>query len=70
MNIVKTEFMVLSRKGTKRKVRDALVRTSDQGLNKQDSVKCLGVQIDTDLNWQLHAHRQCPTEMSGQASSH
>ena len=54
MNIAKTQLMVLSRKYNRRKSDDVQVRSTDQVLTKQVSVKYLGVHIGRDLNWQLH----------------
>ena len=52
MNVAKTQLMVLSKKSDKRRANDVVVRSGEQALTKQETVKYLGVQIDRDLNWQ------------------
>ena len=49
MNVVKTQLMVLNRKSKDKKVEQIQVSIDGTELNKQSSVKYLGVLVDNDL---------------------
>ena len=60
MNVVKTQLMVLTRKGKYHMADDLEVKNTC--LEKQNCVNYLGVKIDRDLSWRTHndhLHRQC-----------
>ena len=63
MNLKKTQFMCLSRKGRKKEARKVEVLIDNQVLERCD-VRYLGVIIDRQLNWRKHidsVRRKCQT---------
>ena len=55
MNVAKTQLMVLNRK-SKDKAEQIQVKIDGTELNKQCSVRYLGVHIDKDLTWKVHVN--------------
>ena len=66
MNVVKTQLMVLTRKGKYHMADDLEVKIGNSCLVKQNCVNYLGVMIDRDLSWRIHIdnlHRQCMAKL-------
>ena len=62
MNVAKMQLMVLNRKRKDNKGEQIQVTIGGTELNKQCSVRYLGVHIDKDLTWKVPS-----TNMFGQA---
>ena len=54
MNLRKTHFMCLSRKGQEKEAMNLEVSVDNQVLERCDHVKYLGVINDRQLNWKKH----------------
>ena len=62
MNLRKTQFMCLSRKGREKEAMKLEVQVDNQVLERHDAVKYLGVIVDKQLNWRRHiesVRRKC-----------
>ena len=61
MNVAKMQIMVLNRKNKSNNVEQIQVSIEGTELNKQSSVKYLGVVIDKELTWKAHVNhwRRC-----------
>ena len=62
MNVVKTQLIVLTRKGKYHMADDVEVKIGNTCLEKQNCVNYLGIKIDRDLSWRMHIdhlNRQC-----------
>ena len=54
MNLRKTQFMCLSRKGREKEAMNLEILVDNQVLERYDDVKYLGVIVDKQLNWKKH----------------
>ena len=58
LNIVKTEFMIIGSRQRIRNLNDEIdIELNGNIINKIDSVKSLGVDIDSHLTWSVHIYR-------------
>jgi hypothetical protein len=58
LNIVKTEFMIIGSRQIIRNLNDEIdIELNGNIINKIDSVKSLGVDIDSHLTWSVHRYR-------------
>ena len=58
LNIVKTEFMIIGSRQRIRNLNDEIdIELNGNIINKIDSVKSLGVDIDNHLTWSVHIYR-------------
>lgn len=64
---MKTQLMVLTRKGKNHEADEVNVKTGDTTLVKKDCVTYLGVKLDKHLSWKVHIknlHRQCSAKLA------
>jgi hypothetical protein len=60
LNIVKTEFMIIGSRPRIRNLNDEIdIELNGNIINKIDSVKSLGVDIDSHLTWSVHIDNLC-----------
>ena len=60
LNIVKTEFMIIGSRQRIRNLNDEIdIELNGNIINKIDSVKSLGVDIDSHLTWSVHIDNLC-----------
>ena len=66
--VAKTQVMILNRKNKEFHTTEQMQVTFDgTELNKQRSVRFLGVHIDKDLTWKVHIAKPPSTNVSGMA---
>ena len=67
INVMKTQLMVLTRKGKSHEANEINVKIGDTTLDKKSCVTYLGVKLDKDLSWKVHIenlHRQCSAKLA------
>ena len=66
--VAKMQLMILNRKNDDNKAEQIQVKLMElTELNKQCSVRFLGVHIDKDLTWKVHIAKPPSTNVSGMA---